>query len=349
MLDYLIVGLGLAGVSFSETLEQNDRSFKVVSDSSQISSMVAGGLINPVILKRFKLAWQAKGQLAVAKPFYESLEKKLGSRLYHPLPIMRRFVSVEEQNLWFEASNKNTLKEFLSDAIQKNTNKHINAPYGLAEVLQTARVDTNGLVLRYKAYLLKKELLLEESFDFDALKIEENSVGYKSIRARRIVFAEGFGLKENPYFNYLPLTGNKGEYVFIKAPQLKTYKAIKSAVFCIPEGDDIYRIGANYDRNDMTDTPTEKTKNELIGKWEQVYKCPYSIIDQVAGIRPSVIDRRPLIGRHPRFDNLYVLNGFGSRGVLTAPYASKQLYRYIEKEEALPSETDIARFTKQYY
>ena len=349
MLEYLIVGSGLAGISFSETLERNGKSYKVISDHSQTASIVAGGLVNPVTLKRFTLAWRAQEQLALAKSFYKSLEKKLDVALYYPLPILRRFVSVEEQNQWFEQSDRDELKAYLSDDIQNNTNGFIDAPLGFGMVKNTARVDTREVVGRYSKYLLEKELLVEEQFDFGAFRMKENHIEYKTIKARQIVFAEGFGLKENPYFNYLPLNGNKGEYVFVKAPQLKLNSAIKSTFFCIPEGDDIYRIGANYDRNDMTNSPTGPTKKELLKKWVQIFKCPYDIVDHVAGIRPTVIDRKPLVGRHPKLKNLYVLNGFGSRGVMIAPYASNQLCRYIEKKEALPAEMDVERFTEKYH
>jgi len=78
MVDYIVVGLGLAGISFCEQLEKNGKTFRVVTDDSQTSSLVAGGLYNPVILKRFTLAWQAEKQLKIAKTFYTDLEQKLG-------------------------------------------------------------------------------------------------------------------------------------------------------------------------------------------------------------------------------------------------------------------------------
>ena len=121
MLDYLVVGLGLAGVSFCEQLEKKGKTYAVISDNSQIASKVAGGLYNPVILKRFTLAWNAKKQLEMALPFYTSLEKKLNVKLNYKLPVLRRFASVEEQNLWFEANDKESLQPFLSQEIQQNT------------------------------------------------------------------------------------------------------------------------------------------------------------------------------------------------------------------------------------
>ena len=75
--DYIIVGLGLAGLAFVEELIQANKSFIVFEDDSQTSSLVAGGVYNPVILKRFSPVWNAKEQLAIALPFYENLEKKI--------------------------------------------------------------------------------------------------------------------------------------------------------------------------------------------------------------------------------------------------------------------------------
>ena len=349
MVDYLIVGLGLAGISFCEQLEKNNKTFKVVNDASQTSSIVAGGLYNPVILKRFTLAWKAEEQLMLAKSFYANLERKLDVKLDYVLPVYRRFHSVEEQNQWFVASDKKGLDVFLNTTIKLNENSNIDAPYGYGEVMHTGRIDTKKLVLSYKKYLQEKGFLSEETFDFDNLHLTENGVEYGSISARQIVFAEGFGLKTNPFFNYLPMQGSKGEYLFIEAPNLKEERAIKSSVFIIPQGNDIYRVGANYEHNDKTNLPTESAKEGLLAKLRTVLKCEFNVVGQVAGVRPTVTDRKPLVGRHPKFKQMYVLNGFGSRGVLIGPSASNQLYAYVENNGTLDPELNIARFTEKFF
>jgi glycine/D-amino acid oxidase-like deaminating enzyme len=61
-------------------------------------------------------------------------------------------------------------------------------------------------------------------------------------------------------------------------------------------------------------------------------------------MRPTVIDRRPLVGRHMDFSNVYILNGLGTRGVMIAPYVADQLYNFIELGEELDPEINIYRF-----
>ncbi|HLT50806.1 MAG TPA: FAD-binding oxidoreductase [Arenibacter sp.] len=344
MVDFLVVGLGLAGISLCEVLENNQRSFTVVSDRSQTSSVVAGGLYNPVILKRFTLAWKAGEQLEMALPFYRQLEKRLNTDLLHDLPVLRKFVSVEEQNLWFEATDKPGLRPFLSPDVIFGHNENIAAPFGYGEVLGTGRLDTATLLAAYGQFLLENNLLVRETFDHKKLKIHASYVEYGSIVAKNLVFATGFGLKDNPYFNYLPLNGTKGELLTIRAPRLKEPMVIKSSVFIIPMGEDLYRVGATYNRDDKTNIPTGASRSELLRKLDTFLKCPYEVTDHVAGIRPTVSDRRPLVGRHPQYGNLYVLNGLGSRGVIIAPMAAHQLYGLMAQNVPIDREMDVSRF-----
>ena len=118
--DYIIVGCGLASIAFCEQLRAHNKSFVVFNDDSQKSSIVAAGLYNPVILKRFSEVWQAKEQLALALPLYSKIETELDIKIDYKLPILRRFTSIEEQNKWFTASDKPSLESYLSLQLIKN-------------------------------------------------------------------------------------------------------------------------------------------------------------------------------------------------------------------------------------
>ena len=346
--DYIIVGSGLASIMFAEQLRLHNKSFIVISNRSQQASVVASGLYNPVVLKRFTATWNAAAHLESAIPKYVELEQLLGHKLDHVLPIHRVFNSVKEQNNWFLACDKPVLTNFLNPEIIPNTNSAVKAPFGFGAVNFTGRIDTQLLIESYREFLLKRNQYIEETFEYTDVKDNREGVEYRTLKARKIVFTEGFGVHKNPYFKYLPLEGTKGELITIHAPTLKLVVILKSSIFVIPMGEDHYLVGSTYEWTDKTNEPTQKSKIELIEKLERLIGCDYEIVDQRAGIRPTVVDRRPLVGQHPSHKNMHVLNGLGTRGVLVAPSMAKALYDSIEKGASLPAEIDISRFVAAF-
>ncbi len=342
--DYFIVGLGLAGVAFCEQLRKANKTFLVFDNASQQSSLVAAGMYNPVILKRFTEVWMADEQLDLAIPYYKELEQLLDVKLDYTLKLYRRFASIEEQNTWFTATDKPKLEPYMSTTLVPNTNSQIDAPFNLGEVYHAGRVDTVALISNYKAYLESQSQILSEGFQYNGLQIESETLHYANHEAKHIVFCEGFGLKQNPFFNHLPLDGNKGEVLTLKVPDLKIDYVVKSSVFIMPNTTDEYYVGATYNRFDKTNLPTEKGKDELISKLKTFLKAPFSEVNHKAGVRPTVKDRRPLVGTHTEYKNIHILNGLGSRGVMISPYASKQLFNYIENKQPLNPEIAIERF-----
>lgn len=153
-------------------------------------------------------------------------------------------------------------------------------------------------------------------------------------------------MKQNPFFNQLPLVPAKGELLTIHAPDLNIGYVLKSAIFLIPLGNNLYLVGATYEWKDLTNKITHAAKNELLSKLKKLIKCSFEVVNQVAGIRPTVKDRRPLVGRHPEHKNIFILNGLGTRGVMIGPYVAEQLFNFIEFNQPLEKEIDIKRFKK---
>ena len=342
--DCLIVGSGLAGLCFAETLVQKGRSFAVISDDSQSASEVAGGLYNPLILKRFTLAFQAAEQLDYAMPFYANVERRLRRQFDYKQEVVRILHEPAEQNRWFEARDRKGYDRFMDETLLQNTTPQIKAPHKLARVLETGRLDTAAFRIAYREWLEAQGLLIQERFEYDRLEITPDVLRYGTIEASHIVFAEGFGLKQNPFFNHLPLQGSKGELLTIQAPELREERVVKSSVFIIPLGNQHFRVGATYDNHNLNQETTDKAKDYLLSQLDKFLDTPYTVVAHVAGVRPSVSDRRPLVGQHHQHHNLWVLNGFGSRGVMIAPYASMALNKAIFEDKALPEELDIRRF-----
>jgi len=342
--DYIIVGFGLAGLAFAEELLEANKTFVVYEDESQTSSLVAGGVYNAVILKRYTPVWNAKEQLETALSFYQKLEKRFKVKFDQKFQTKKVFKSIEDQNNWFAASDKPKLSSFIDPKIENQKRDGIVADFGFGNVNQTGRIDTKKLVDVYRVYLKLGRKIRYEKFEHQQIKFNEDQLKYKDITANRIVFCEGFGLKQNLFFNYLPLNEVKGELLTIHAPELKIDFLLKSSIFVLPLGYNHYKVGATFNWKDKTSEPSEEGKLDLVEKLKKVIDVPYEIIDQTAGVRPTVRDRRPMIGKHPAYSNLVVLNGLGTRGVMIAPTVAKQLFNHLENGGELDPETDIKRF-----
>lgn len=344
--DYIIIGCGLAGIAFCEQLKKHNKTFVVYDNKSQVSSTVAGGLYNPVILKRFTPVWQSEVQMDESIPMYINIEKELNVKLDQKIPVYRLFKSIEEQNNWFTASDKSNLNRWLSTKLIKNSNPYIHGEFAFGEVLETGRIDTKLLVEKYRHYLQENNLLITETFDHAQVIQSDNTITYKSLITKHIIFAEGFGVKKNPFFKDLPLKGTKGELLIIYAPDLKIDFVLKSSVFLIPLGKDHYIVGSTYNWTDKTNDSTPEARRELLKRLKNFITCEFEVIEQVAGIRPTVSDRRPLVGVHENYKNIFILNGLGTRGVMIAPFIADKLYKFIEEKTPLEPEIDIMRFLR---
>ncbi|NER18775.1 NAD(P)/FAD-dependent oxidoreductase [Spongiivirga citrea] len=343
--DYIIVGLGLAGISMIERLEQNNKRYFVFNDDSQQATKTAAGIYNPTNLKRYTAVWNAIDHLKEVPVFFDQIEKRLGIVLRKDLPIYRRFASIEEQNNWIVASDKPKLAPFLSNNFIPNRNNHLITSQDFGEVLQTGRVDTNKMIQAYRSYLVKKDRYKNELFNHADIVFNGNSsISYKGIDARTIIFCEGYGAVKNPFFSYLPLQGNKGEYIVIESEELKMDFIFKAGLFVVPLGNDQYKVGATFNREDKTNGTTQEAQDEISEKLKKIVSCDFKIVGQVAGIRPTTKDRKPFLGRHPEHHQLAILNGFGSRGIMMAPTLSKQLFDHLENNTSLDKEVDINRY-----
>ncbi|MDM1396384.1 FAD-binding oxidoreductase [Myroides odoratimimus] len=346
MVDYIVVGTGLAGICFTEKLAKEGKTFVVIDNEKRSSSLMAGGMYNPVVLKRFTDVWKVGEQLEIALPFYTELEKKLGEKFIFAMPLYRRLLSVEEQNNWFHAADKPNLEKYLSPKLVRDEINGVKSPFGFGEVNYTGYVETKTLIKAYRAYLNGINSYRQEDFDYDSLSYTDERITYKDIVAKHIVFAEGFGMLQNPFFKDLPLDGTKGEVLLVRIPNLNVDVILKANVFLIPVGNDLYKVGATYDWQDKTDNTTAEGLSELLEGLRDVVDLDFEVVAHNAGVRPTVKDRRPLLGRSRESARIHVLNGLGTRGVLLGPFLADKLYNNIENAMELEENISIHRYKK---
>ncbi|GJM34097.1 MAG: FAD-dependent oxidoreductase [Saprospiraceae bacterium] len=344
--DYLIVGQGIAGTLLTHFLLKAGQTVMVVDqDAPAAASKVAAGIINPITGRRYLKSWRIDELLPFAEVTYQALEKQLDLHFFHPRRIIRAMFSPGEENDWLARTAQPGYENYIADQLELGAyQQHISPARAFGEILQGAQVELGKLVNHYRAYLEELNIYRETAFDYTQLIIEKDHVQYRDIRAKRVVFCEGIQVKQNPYFNYLPFQGAKGEVLIIKVPTVNFDKILKHKLFIVPLGNDHYWIGSTYDNHYQETGPTEAGKQRLLSKLQEMLKVPFEIVDHLAAIRPTVRDRRPFLGVHPKIDKLFLFNGLGTKGASLGPFWANKMMHFLLENQLLDPEVDIQRF-----
>lgn len=318
----------------------------VIADGCSGATQVSGGVFNPIVLRRFTAPEDTLEFIDYANHFYKEIQScTAGTWKFPKEEVYRIFASVEEQNNWFGATDKPHLKSFLDPKVHNNNNPFILAEFGLGRVQQSFKIDAVALTQKYQDYLLSQDKLHLEGFEYNELKIQEGEypLRYKDIEAKRILFAEGALVRNNPFITTSIIQPNKGEYLIIQSSELKLDYILKGGVYIIPLDNDLYKVGATYSRDDISDNSTDAARKQIEEKLQKMITCNYEVVEQVNGVRPTTKDHKPILGKIKK--GMFIFNGLGSRGFTRGPLYSKILFDAIENNEAIPITMDIKRFT----
>jgi glycine oxidase len=346
--DFIIVGQGIAGSILSLSLIKAGYSVAVINQPNlSSSSKVAGGIWNPIVFKRLTKSWMADDLVPELISFYTYWEQQFNTSLICNREIIKPFTEEQEKNLWIKKSADKDIENVFLDK-ETYENYQLDENYQVksySKVLHAGNLDVPKFLECTKQYINQSHTFIEEEFDHNQLDVSAAKVSYKSISAKQIIFCEGYLISKNPYFNWIPMKPAKGETLTIESKHINLNTDIfNKGFFIMPIGNHLFKVGATYEWNDLNDLPTEKAKQELITKINAVVSSPYKIISHEAGVRPSVIDRRPVIGPHPVYKHIYVFNGLGTKAVMIAPYFAKQFVDYLQNKANIDADVNSNRF-----
>ena len=344
--DYLIVGQGVAGSLLSYFLLQAGKSVLVVDDGHKhAASITSLGLINPVIGLRLNKAWRAETLLPFARQTYRELEQKFNTKFYRDLNSLRLFIDDKQQKRWQKKKDAPELQPYIGSDIEGEPCKgQIANPHGGVEITGSASIDTAVFVDAFRAYLIGQNALRAGSFSCDDMQIEADCVHWQDVEAGKVIFCDGWQITLNRYFDWLPMSPDKGESIDIEIPGLGLDKILNRGFFMAPAGGDHYRLGATHNHSTFDNVPTDAGKAELLKKIEGIVPKPARVLAHQAGVRPSSPDRKPILGLHPQHLQLGVFNGLGSKGYSQAPYFASQFADFLLGTGELDAEVRINRF-----
>lgn len=308
--------------------------------------MVAAGIVNPITGRKYTKSWMIDILIPYALKTYKILEEILSISIIKHRNIIRTLPDVRSENNWFSRFSQDGYHHYLEEEPSLGQfSKMINKPFSYGEIKQSFQIDLNLLLHRFRVYY--KEWMIDEEFYHADIEVKDHVISYKGLEFNNIVFSEGYMVKDNPLFNYLPFEGAKGEVLILHIPGAIPEKILRHKIFFAPLKDDLYWVGSGYawDLNNVNPTAAEKSR--LLKLVDEVLTVPYEIVNHIAGVRPASRDRRPIMGTHPQFNRIHLFNGLGTKGSSLGPYWASMMSEYLVNNQPLDHEVNLDRFTSK--
>ncbi len=348
--DALIIGQGICGTFLSWYMWKAGLKVIVMDEHQPFSATkVASGVINPVTGRQVVTTWLAEELMPFTWQAYQQIGKDIGAGVicqkniivFPPSEQMRDAYDkrIDEANSYIKnlpAGHASMLADMVFSF------------YGTAVIDPVWLIDLHTLLNGWRAILQQQNMLREETFDEGLLVVRDDSVTYKNVTAKKIIFCNGVNSFSLPWWKNLPFVFNKGEALIVDIPGLPAdniYKVGNSTI--VPWYNSLWWVGSSYENNFNDALPTPIFKQKKLQELQMHLKLPVTVVDHVASLRPAVaVERRPFVGFHPFFPSVGILNGMGTKGCSLAPYFAQQLTENFINQKAIDPLADIQRFKR---
>lgn len=344
----VIIGGGIAGIWLTiNLLERGESVVLFNAPKENAPSRIGVGVINPITGKRAAKSWEVDTFLTYLLRAFESPLLQPVKHLLQPLLLYRPFKTPFEANEWAGKSADENFNKYVDyQHISKNIPLLID-PFGGINI-QGYRLQVADFLTKIVSILsetgrfsyIEKPLLKNQLFlDSHEFELEGNRKPY-----RYAVNCTGCDILADtdwPSNSIVPLKGQLGTGTF--SPGINLPVGLSRAVFVLPEKEQ-FLIGSTYELEFENEAVTESSTQDLLEKARELLQVQHiHWSSQRAGLRPTTFDRKPLIGRHPRYDRYFLLNGLGTKGILIAPLTAKILVDNMLQQIPIPKELDWAR------
>ncbi len=326
---WTIVGQGLAGTCLAWTLWERGEPFTLIDREQGGSSRVAAGLINPVTGKNFEPSKGIDVFLPEALRFYRKIEDLLGTRFWHPLPVIRLASTPAE---WLKILSKRelpTVVPWLGN--QGRPLEPIEGWSGAIALTGGGRLDTRTFLDCSRDFFLSRGIYQKSD-----IQTEPPNPHMLWCEGARGLMADRYGAHRCA----------KGEILTLAASGWdETHIRIGAGGWLVPLGGGRFKAGATYEWQQLDDHPTTAGLARVSEIASRLGGPEFEIIAHEAGIRPILRRSEPLIGPLPQGG--WMFNGLGSKGSLYAPGMASRLADWLLSGIEPGEEMDFRKFHPQ--
>lgn len=336
--DNLIIGGGICGRLLQLQLQKEGKSTLVYdSPVPNHCTAVAAGLANPLVGKFFTIGWRADEIFPPLADYYASLEKQLNASFFRSVGFKRIISSAGEQNIWLSKAHKSKYAGFCS--FENEQIEGLNTSFGVLTIKQGGEMDTTAFLHACDQFLPTQK----EDFNWHNLDVLAHT--YDGLYFDKLIFTEGYKITENPLLKTLvKIVPTKGELLTIETDLEPKNTIYLGAVFLQHLIGKTWRVGSTYNQNDSSLNPTTANREDLIYKLDKVINTSYVVKSHYCGVRPASIDRKPILGEHPAYAGVYVVNGMGSKAVSLAPLLISEMVDFMYGRATLNETVNLLRF-----
>lgn len=346
--DFLIVGQGLAGSLLAWECLCRHYKVIIVDNGAESASKVAAGLINPVTGQRLVKAQNTTLLLNTATACYQRLTDRFNQAFFIEKPMLRLLQTVKVYDQAQKRLQQTEYQAYLSAVYPAYAG--LQAAFGFLPQQQTGYLNTRALLSCLRRHFQELGIYRQAQFNYQDVQLQP-SLSWQAIQAKSIVFCEGYQAQANPWFGNLPFQLAKGEILTGEMTDISLDAILNYGHWLIPLPDQHFKTGASFDTNTLDTKPSNTAKTALLSSLNSVFKQPpkLNIIEHLAGIRPTTLDKQPFIGQHPAHKNLYIFNGFGAKGSLSIPWYAEHFITALSQNQPLDHSCNIKRYYETHH
>ncbi|HET6423374.1 MAG TPA: FAD-dependent oxidoreductase [Planctomycetaceae bacterium] len=347
-LDMVILGQGLAGTALAWQAHWAGLRFAIIDrDEPVTSSKIAAGLLTPITGQRLTASWRWSKLWPVAVDFYRHVEHVTQRRFFRETSMVRTLADLEG----FEQFKQRMLVDEFYGNVRQPPQPDLDAAaftqmFGSFEMHDGGQLHVAEYLAASREFFRRQQLYLAADLDLEH-DVEVNDDGVDlprfQLRAKRLMFCQGYAGVKNRWFGAVPFNPAKGEILTVHIPGLKEERVLHGGVWIAPIGNERFRVGATYDWSRFDNVPTKEGRHEIETRLREWLRLPFTVEEHHAAVRPILRAPIPLLGFHPRWSQLGYFNGLASKGSLMAPFFARHLVRVMTAEETIDPTMDVAR------